>query len=348
VSPRVAFEPIGVEIDCDEDETVLDAAFRQGYNLVHGCREGQCTACKSFLLEGDVTLEPHSPDALSESEEHQGYTLLCRALPDADLVVELLHFDADNLRLAHPIRDGRARVAAVEPLTRDIVRLVLEVVKPEGFSFTPGQYVDLHIPGEQDARRAFSMANLPGDGTLELVIKRYPGGVFSGLLDAGAPGGLAVGDELAITGPYGAMHLRDSTRPVLLVAGGSGMGPVLALLRRLAEVRSTRPVRFFYGARTRADLFWLEEIAALGERLEDFAFVPVLSDEAWDGACGLVHEAAAGCLAAGDVGEPEVYTCGPPPMIEALIALLTARHGVPEADIAFDKFTTAAAAGVGS
>ena len=345
VSPQVSFEPIGVEIDCDEDENVLEAAFRQGWNLVHGCREGQCTACKSFLLEGDVSLQPYSTHALSETEESQGYTLLCRAMPDSDLVVELLHFDPDNLRLSHPIGDGTARVAAIDELTRDIVRLTLEVQSPAEFSFTPGQYVDLWVPGtDGEARRSFSMANIPETGPrpprLELIIRRYEGGRFSSLLD----GGLSAGDELGFTGPYGTMHLRAGDGPVLLVAGGSGIGPVLSVLRELASTTSARPIRFFYGARSEADLPLLEEIAVIGESLPDFAFVPVLSEQAWDGATGFVHEAAAGAVAAGDLAKPFVCACGPPPMIEALVEVLTNRHDVPDNDIVFDKFTTAAAA----
>ena len=348
MSPRVSFNPIDVELECDDDETVLDAAFRQGWNLVHGCREGQCTACKSFLLEGEVSLLSHSPDALSEGEESQGWTLLCRALPDSDLVVELQHFDADNLRLAHPIADGRARVVAVDPLTQDVVRLRLQVVEPEAFAFTAGQYVDLWLPGTDGAeRRSFSMANVPGDGELDLLVRRYPGGRFSGLLDPTAAGGLAPGDELGFTGPYGTMHLRAGERPVLLVAGGSGLGPVLSLLRELAASRSTRRVRFFYGARRQADLPLVAEIAKLGEQLADFAFVPVLSEEDWDGATGFVHEAAVAMLASGELTEPLVCTCGPPPMIEALVELLIDRHGVAPGDIAFDKFTPAVAAGEG-
>ncbi|MCW2997949.1 MAG: Methane monooxygenase component [Solirubrobacterales bacterium] len=347
VSPQISFEPIGVQIDCDDDENVLDAAFRQGWNLVHGCREGQCTACKSFLLEGEVTLQSYSTHALSESEEDQGYTLLCRAMPDSDLVVELLHFDPDNLRLAHPIGDGRATVSAIEPLTDDIVRLTLTVTAPEDFGFTPGQYVDLWLPGSEDGsvRRSFSMSNVGGDGTLQLIIRRYPGGRFSGLLDPGADDGLAVGDELGFTGPYGTMHLRAGDGPVLLVAGGSGIGPVLSLLRELADAGSPRQVRFFYGARRQADLPLLDEIRELGARLADFAFVPVLSDEAWDGACGLVHEAAVQAVADGELVAPFVCTCGPPPMIDALVEVLTGRYDVPEADITFDRFTTAAGDG---
>ena len=328
MSPRVVFEPIGEEIDCDEEEAVLDAAFRHGYNLVYGCREGQCSACKAYLLEGEVVLKPYSTFALSESEESNGYTLLCRAMPEEDLVVELLHFDPENYRLENEIRDGRATVTALESLTHDISRLELEVTEPAGFSFLPGQYVDVWVP-DSDARRSFSMANLPGDGRIELIIKRYPGGRFSGLLE----GEIAPGDVLGFTGPYGAFHLRESERPILMVAGGSGMAPILSLLRSLAEQGTERPVRFFYGARSAHDLFYVDLIEELGARLADFEFVPVL---------GFVHEPCGEFLASGAMGDPEIYMCGPPPMIDAMQELAVERHGIDEAQIFHDKFTTSA------
>jgi propane monooxygenase reductase component len=333
VSPRVVFEPIGEEIDCDEEESVLDAAFRHGFNLVYGCREGQCSACKAYLLEGEVVLKPYSTFALSESEESNGYTLLCRAMPEEDLVVELLHFDPDNYKLENEIRDGRGVVTEVEMLTHDIARLELQVSEPADFSFIPGQYVDVWIP-DTDARRSFSMANVPGDGRIELIIKRYPGGRFSGLLD----GAVAVGDELGFTGPYGAFHLRQNDRPILMVAGGSGMAPILSLLRTLSAEGSDRPVRFFYGARTEQDLFYVDLIEELGAALPDFAFLPVLSEEGG----GFVHEAACRRLESGELSDPEIYMCGPPPMIDAMIEQATERHGIDEDQIFHDKFTTSA------
>jgi propane monooxygenase reductase subunit len=329
VSPRVIFEPIGEEIDCDEEESVLDAAFRHGYNLVYGCREGQCSACKAYLLEGEVVLKPYSTFALSESEEANGYTLLCRAMPEEDLVVELLHFDPENYKLEHEIRDGRGTVTAVEALTHDIRRLELQVTEPADFSFVPGQYVDVWVPGADDARRSFSMANLPGDGRIELIVKHYEGGRFSSMLD----GEIKPGDELRFTGPYGAFHLRDSDRPILMVAGGSGMAPILSLLRTLAHEGTDRSVRFFYGARSEQDLFYVGLIQELGARLPDFEFVPVI---------GFVHEPACACIAAGELGDPEIYMCGPPPMIDAMIEQATERHGVDEQQIFHDKFTTSA------
>lgn len=341
--PRVEFEPIGEEIECGHEETVLDAAFRAGYSLVYGCREGQCSACKSYLLEGEVVLKPYSTFALSDTEEAQGYTLLCRAMPEDDLVVELLHYDPDNYRLELPIRKGSSRILEIEELTHDITRLLLEIEEPADFDFRPGNYVDLEVPGS-DERRSFSIANLPGDGRIELIIKRYEGGRFSGLLD----GELEVGSKLGFEGPYGAFYLRESDRPILMVAGGSGMAPQLGLLRELAAARSERQVRYFYGARARRDLFYTELVAELGAELPDFEFVPVLSEpdaaDGWQGETGFVHEAVDRFLRTGGLGgEPDAYLCGPPPMVDATIESLVDGHGFDEARIHYDKFTTTAA-----
>jgi NAD(P)H-flavin reductase/ferredoxin len=325
---KVRFEPIGEEIDCAPDETVLDAAFRQGYNLVYGCREGQCSACKCFLLEGEVALKRYSNFALSDTEQTNGYSLMCRAMPEQDLVVELLHYDPDGYRLEHPIRDGVATVEAVEALTQDVTRLVLRA--PE-FAFTPGQYVDLWVPGSEDgARRSFSMANIPADGLIELMIKRYPGGKLSGMLE----GSIEPGMEIGFTGPYGAFRLRAGERPILMIAGGSGMAPILSVLRQLSVEGCERPVRFFYGARTAEDLFHLDVVAALGERLADFRFEPIVER--------FVHEAVDEYLSGGELSPPDVYMCGPPPMVEAAEEMLIAKHKLDEQRIFQDKFTTSA------
>ena len=322
---KVRFEPIGEEIDCAADESVLDAAFRQGYNLAYGCREGQCSACKCFLMEGDVALKPYSNFALSDSEQAGGYSLMCRAMPEQDLVIELLHYDTDNYRLENPIQDGVAVVEAIEPLTHDITRLVLKV----DLEFLPGQYVDLWVPGTAGAaRRSFSIANLPGEGRIEFMIKRYPGGRLSGMLS----GQIKVGDEIQFTGPYGAFHLRRSSeRPLLMIAGGSGMAPILGVLRQLASEGCERAITFFYGARGEEDVFHVEEINALG--LKNFEFRPVVG--------GFVHEAVDAWLTS---NEYDVYMCGPPPMLEAAEPMLIDQHKFDEQRIFQDKFTTAAEA----
>jgi propane monooxygenase reductase subunit len=303
--------------------------------LMHGCKEGQCSACKSFLLDGEVDLDRYSTFALPDFEEAEGWTLLCRAHAYSDLEIELINYDEEILHGGSPPRTVRTRVEAVESLTADIRLLRLRVFDDEPFEFKPGQYVDICIPGAEEHHRSFSMANTStSPDELEFMIKLYPGGRFSGLL---ADGAVQPGDELSVTGPYGVFTLRASSpRRLLFIGGGAGMAPILSLLRSLAEAGSEREAIYYYGARTEADLFHLDEIGALPAR-----FVPALSENSngWAGESGLITDVID--RLEGDVSEVDAYVCGPPPMVEAAIALLEAR-GVPEAHIYFDKFTTTA------
>ena len=329
----VRFEPVGLEIEVDEAETVLNAAFRQGLMLMHGCKEGQCSACKSFLLDGDVDLDRYSTFALPDFEEAEGWILLCRAHPYSDLEIELINYDEEILQSGTPIRTVTTRVEAVDELTSDIRRLHLTVQDDEPFIFKPGQYVDIHVPGHEGEHRSFSMANT-NPGELEFMIKLYPGGRFSGLL---ADGAIKPGDELTVTGPYGVFTLRSSSpRRLLFIGGGAGMAPILSLLRSLSETGSDREATYYYGARTEDDLFHLQELSGL-----PCGFVPACSEDSngWAGESGLITDVVD--RLEGDVTEVDAYVCGPPPMVEAAIALLE-RRGVPEAHIYFDKFTTTA------
>jgi propane monooxygenase reductase subunit len=328
----VRLEPVDIEFEVNEDETVLDGAFRQGLMLMHGCKEGQCAACKSFLLDGEVDLDRYSTFALPDYEQDEGWTLLCRAHAVSDLEVELINYDEEILRSGVALRTVPTRIEAIEWLTRDIRRLVLRI-EDGAMPFHPGQYVDIGIPGT-DEHRSFSMANLPGDdGLLEFMIKLYPGGRFSGLL---ADGGLQAGDELEVKGPYGVFTLRETERPLVFIGGGAGMAPILSLLRSMAEVGIARPAVYYYGAREEEDLFHLDELQALAAALPDFRFVPALSDADWDGETGLITDVVDRCEA--DLGEVDAYLCGPPPMVDAATELLV-RRGASEAHIHFDKFT---------
>jgi propane monooxygenase reductase subunit len=328
----VRFEPVGIEIEVDEEETVLNAAFRQGIMLMHGCKEGQCSACKSFILDGEVDLDRYSTFALPDFEEAEGWTLLCRAHPYSDLEIELINYDEEIIHGATPPRTIKTTVDAVEPLTSDI--MLLRLTPEEPLEFKPGQYVDISIPGGAEGEhRSFSMANI-GSDTLEFMIKMYPGGHFSGLLSEGK---IKPGDELEVTGPYGVFTLRPSSpRRLLFIGGGAGMAPIVSLLRCLQDTSSEREATYYYGARTEADLFHLEELAGLpGD------FVAALSEDSdgWEGESGLITDVVD--RLEGDIAEVDAYVCGPPPMVEAAIALLEAK-GVPEAHIYYDKFTTTA------
>src|SRR3954453_8122453 len=242
----VRFEPVGIEIEVGEEQTILRAAAEQGLMLMHGCKEGQCAACKSFVLDGeDIELDRYSTFALPDFEKDEGFTLLCRAHVYEDVTIELLNYDEDMIKSGLPLQEAVAEVASIVAVTHALRHVTLKLVEPAELRYFPGQYVDITVSGH-GITRSFSMANIPtaAGGTLEFVIKVYPDGRFSSLL---ADGHLAVGDRVDVVGPYGAFTLREGgDARIVLVGGGAGMAPVLALVRALAEIRSTRDIVFYY------------------------------------------------------------------------------------------------------
>jgi len=336
----VRFEPVGIEIEVDEDQTILRAAAEQGVQLMHGCKEGQCAACKSFVLEGDmdnIDLDRYSTFALPDYEKEEGQTLLCRAHAYDDLVIELLNYDEEIIRSGLPLRKGVVEVVSNEPVTHDMRHLVVKLVEPEEIKFFPGQYMDFMVPGTNESR-SFSMANTPSrDGTFEFVIKIYPDGLFSEFLAEK----VQVGDRLEVEAPFGTFTLRESrTSDLIFVGGGAGMAPVLGLLRSMAERGVQRKATFYYGARGKRDLCFSDELAALAEKLPGFRYIPALSDPVdgseWDGQTGLITDVVKANETS--LEGMDAYVCGPPPMVDAAIAMLT-DLGVREQYIFYDKFT---------
>jgi propane monooxygenase reductase subunit len=335
----VRFEPVGIEIEVDEDQNVLRAAAEQGIMLMHGCKEGQCSSCKSFVLDGeDIELDRYSTFALPDYEKEEGYTLLCRAHVYEDVTIELLNYDEDMIRSGLPITQGVAEVMSNDPVTHDMRHLVLRLIEPAEIKFFPGQYMDIAIPGTE-AVRSFSMANTSSreEGRLEFVIKVYPDGLFSHFLDKK----VEVGDRLDLTGPFGVFTLREGDDDLVFVGGGAGMAPILSLLRSMADRGIARKATFFYGARGRRDLCFEDELRELERKLPGFRYLPALSepsdDDGWDGETGLITDVVK--RHAADLTGAHAYVCGPPPMVEAAVPLL-GTLGVEEKRIYFDKFTT--------
>jgi len=231
-----------------------------------------------------------------------------------------------------------AEVVANEPVTHDMRHLVLRLVEPKELKFFPGQYVDISVPGTS-ATRSFSMANTTSTSTgqLEFVIKIFPDGLFSHLLDTQ----LAVGDRLELTGPFGVFTLREADDARLIfVGGGAGMAPILSLLRSMGERGIHRQATYYYGARRRADLCFEDELRGLEELLPNFRYLPALSetaDDGWDGEVGLITDVVR--RHEDDLTGVHAYVCGPPPMVEAAMPMLAAL-GVAEKRIYYDKFTT--------
>ncbi|MBZ9848158.1 2Fe-2S iron-sulfur cluster binding domain-containing protein [Mesorhizobium sp. CA14] len=342
----VRLEPVGVEFEVENGETVLNAAFRQGIALPHGCKEGQCSACKCVLLEGEVDMLKYSTFALNDTEKDTGHILLCRSIAYSDMHVELLNYDEEVLAKSIAVKTFKGRISKFEHLTHDIRGIEIELGSP--IKFWAGQYVDITVTTQkgETITRSFSMANTPDQTQkLSFIIKKYPEGKFSGELDSG---GIRVGAEVTVAGPYGTCFRREERQgPLILVGAGSGMSPVWSILNDHLKSGEKRDVFFFYGARTPTDLFYLDRIAELAGRYPELKFIPVLSHvngEAWDGERGFVHQSVDAKLKQLAVdGQGDVYACGPPPMIDALQPVLF-MNGFESERIFFDRFTTSSSA----
>jgi len=338
----ITLEPVGVQMEVEEGETILNAAFRQGIALMHGCKEGQCSTCKSVLLDGDVEMERYSTFALPDFEKDEGYILLCKAIPYSDMTVQLLQYDEEALKVTVPIKTYKTVVSEMESLTHDIRRIVLKLAEPNQITFHAGQFMDVYLPGT-DVYRSYSMANPPNQSDrLEFMIKTFKGGRFSKLLDEQ----LKVGDELEVRGPFGnCIRREESVGDIFLIGGGSGMAPLWSILNDIVEKGVQRKVTLFYGARSKRDLFYLDKFAEIAKRHVNFRFIPALSEslpeDKWIGETGLITKVVESYLdpdsAARDL---EVFLCGPAPMIDATIPLLK-ENGVSVDRIFFDKFVPA-------
>ncbi|MEW5421106.1 NADH:ubiquinone reductase (Na(+)-transporting) subunit F [Amorphus sp. 3PC139-8] len=342
----VRLEPVDVEFEVEDGETVLNAAFRQGISLPHGCKEGQCSACKCILLDGEVDLLKYSTFALNDMEKESGHILLCRSIAYSDMEVELLNYDEEILSKSIAVKTFSGEITQIDRLTHDIRGIRIALDSP--MKFWAGQYVDITVTTEkgETITRSFSMANTPDQAEeLAFIIKKYPEGRFSGELDAG---GIRAGAAVSVTGPYGTCFRReDREGPVILVGAGSGMAPIWSILHDHLASGEDRAVYFFYGARTQDDLFHLDRIEALLADHPGVHFIPVLShaddDADWSGDRGFVHERVDAVLKDLDLdGEGDVYACGPPPMIDALQPVLF-MNGFDAERVFFDRFTTSTA-----
>lgn len=339
---NVRLEPVGVEFEVNENETILDAAFRQGIALPHGCKEGQCSACKCIQLEGETEQLKYSTFALNDFERDSGHILMCRTIAYSDVEIELLNYDEEVLSNSIPVKEFDGNIVNFETLTHDIRGVDIQIESP--LTFMAGQYVDITVTTESgdSITRSFSMANAPNEAqNLSFIIKKYPDGRFSNELDAG---GIKKGAVVKIAGPYGMCFRREGRQgPIILVGAGSGMSPVWSILNDHLNSNEDRNVLFFYGARTQHDLIKLDEIELLVKEHSSVEFIPVLShaedDSNWTGKTGFVHEIVEQRLKELDIdGEGDVYACGPPPMIDALNPVLF-MNGFETDRIFVDKFT---------
>ena len=294
---------------------------------------GRCGLCKVRLNHGPDSFTELEAKKLTPEQRAAGWRLACQVQADRELDVEL----PPELVLA---RDVQTRVFSLEPLTHDIRRLRLEVAAGEPAPFRPGQYMQFNVPrlgrDGQPVTRTYSLASPRTDPRhMEFFIRFVPNGISTSWIFQE----LKVGDEIRLCGPFGDFHIRDGARPMLFIAGGSGLSPFASILDDLRRRRDPRPIRLFFGALTRADLYFLPELREYEQTLPDFRFTPALSapepGDAWDGETGLITDVVARHFP--DLSGYQGYLCGSPGMIDACLAVLAA-NGLPADQVFYDKF----------
>ncbi len=334
-SVALAFED-GVTrfVTCGPMETVADASYKARINIPLDCRDGACGTCKSLCESGDFDGGDYIDDALTEDEAAAGYCLPCQMVPRSDLVVQIPTTSdvAKTAAAAHP-----ATVTAVERLAEGAFALSVELDDRDALAFLPGQYVNIAVPGT-DQTRSYSFSTGADSRYLSFLIKYASGGAMSEYLAQRC----AVGDRLELTGPMGSFFLRESSRPLLLLAGGTGLAPVLSILETLAAAGTTdRPVHLIYGTSFDTDVVYTDLLDEFTTRIPGMTWDLVVADPATTHpnsgyVTGLIrpehlHD-----------GTTDIYLCGPPPMVEAVRGFLD-DEGLQVTHFYYEKFTPATA-----
>jgi benzoate/toluate 1,2-dioxygenase reductase subunit len=315
-------------VTCKAGEKVLDAAFRAKINLPMDCSDGVCGTCKCRAESGNYDLgDDYIEDALSEDEKDRGLVLTCQMVPQSDCVIAV---PASSSACKTEQSRFAATVSKVEPHNDAAVVLELDVDATAPV-FLPGQYVNIDVPGSGQ-HRSYSFSSAPGDSKISFLIKRITGGVMSTWLDAAQPG-----NRLELTGPLGSFYLRAVERPLLFLAGGTGLAPFLSMLEVLARTHSQPKVHLIYGVTRDLDLVQVDAIEAYTAKLPNFSYATVVADtqsshprKGW-----VTQHIPAEALNDGDV---DVYLCGPPPMVDAVHKHFD-DNGVKPNSFHYEKFT---------
>jgi CDP-4-dehydro-6-deoxyglucose reductase len=333
---RVTIKSSGHAFTVNEGETVLAASLREGIVIAYGCRHGSCGTCKGRLLEGRVDYGTYQEQAMTEAEKLAGMALFCQAKPITDLTIQCREIGTAVKGIQ--IKLMPARVMKMTRVAPDVMALDLKLPANDKLVFLAGQYVDLVLRG--GTRRSFSMANAPHDDAfLQLHLRNY-GGPFS----LHVFGAMKEKDILRVEGPFGTFFLREeSTKPMILLASGTGFAPVKAIIEHVLHAGIKRPMTLYWGCRVRADLY-MNEFAESWQRDRKLRYVPVLSDataaDHWPGRTGFVHRAVMEDFP--DLSGHQVYACGAPVMVEAAHQDFTSKCGLPDEEFFSDSFTPAA------
>jgi len=288
-----------------------------------------CGYCKVKVLSGAGPLLPTEEVFINRAEKLSGIRLACQVKVRQSLEIYIPEYILGA-------QEFEATVMDKYNLTHDIKYIALKLKKPDKIKFKPGQYIQIKIPGTEEFR-AYSIASSPSqDSIIELTVRYVPGGLCSTYIHEV----LEIGDSITFTGPFGDFFLKeDSNRKIIAIGGGCGMAPIRSIIHYLKEKNMPRKFIYFFGARQKRDLFYTEELEEIAKKFPNFRYIPALSEprpsDNWDGETGLITSVVERYITSGE--DTEAYLCGPPPMIDAAIKVLT-KKGMEEKYIYYDKF----------
>ncbi|ENB9662822.1 benzoate 1,2-dioxygenase electron transfer component BenC [Pseudomonas putida] len=320
-------------IEASGHETVADAAYRQGINIPLDCRDGACGTCKCKAESGRYDLgDNFIEDALSEDEIAEGYVLTCQMRAESDCVIRI---PASSQLCKTEQASFEAAISDVRQLSASTIALSIKGEALSRLAFLPGQYVNLKVPGSEQSR-AYSFSSLQKDGEVSFLIRNVPGGLMSSFLTNLAK----AGDNMSLAGPLGSFYLRPIQRPLLLLAGGTGLAPFTAMLERIAEQGSEHPLHLIYGVTNDFDLVELDRLQALASRIPNFTYSACVAnpDSQYPQKGYVTQHIEPRHLNDGDV---DVYLCGPPPMVEA-VSQYVREQGITPVNFYYEKFAAAA------
>lgn len=340
---QVELKKSGRTFTVEEDETVLEAAIRQGVQLPYGCKNGACGSCKGKVLEGRMEHGDHSQSALSTLDESAGATLLCCAHPKSNVLIDVREIQGGG---DIPVRKVPCRVQAITYPSDDVAILQLQLPASERFQFLAGQYLEFLL--KDNKRRAYSIASPPHqEGPIELHIRHLPGGLFTdALFGQGADGkSIKEKDILRFEGPQGSFFLREDTqKPIIFLASGTGFAPIKSILLHMRQKKIDRQVYFYWGGRRPKDLYMDTLCQEFASTIPRFHYVPVVSeaqpDDHWTGRTGFVHHAVMADFP--DLSAFQVYACGAPIVIQSAQTDFLEQCGLPEDEFYADSFTSEA------
>jgi benzoate/toluate 1,2-dioxygenase reductase subunit len=318
-------------IECRPDETIADASYRAGINIPLDCRDGVCGTCKCRVDSGEYDRGSYVEDALTEEEAAAGLALACQARPKNDLVAAIA---ASSEFCRTGGQTYRTRLRWLDRLSETTIAFSLD--RADAFTFLPGQYANLLVPGT-DQRRSYSFSSPPGAETLSFLVRNIPPGVMSTYLrEKGVPG-----TPIEFTGPAGSFYLRDIKRPLLFLAGGTGLAPFLSMLGKIVETGSAHPIHLVYGVTNDVDLVGVARLEEFATRIPGFTFSTCVAaqDSAHPRKGYVMAHVESGHLNGGDV---DVYLCGPPPMVDAVRTWLGVQSVTP-ANFYYEKFSPSGA-----